>query len=90
MKIFPRGIMVLEGMGREGIVSGADNVTRISGEGGEGAPASRRSEVFRIPCAIEKAELREVSKDEAGDAGQWYMCIMYNVHEVRAMEQKGQ
>ena len=46
--------------------------------------------MFRVPCAIEKAELREASKDEAGDAGQWYMCIMYNVHEVRATEQKGQ
>ena len=46
--------------------------------------------MFRIPCAIEEAELREVSKDEAGDAGQWYMFNMYNVHEVRAVEQKGQ
>ena len=44
----------------------------------------------RTPCAIEKAELREASKDEAGDAGQWYTCNMNSVHEVRAMEQKGQ
>ena len=46
--------------------------------------------MFKVPCAIEEAELREASKDEAGDAGQWYMCNMYSVHEVRAMEQKGQ
>ena len=46
--------------------------------------------MFKIPCAIEEAELREASKDEAGDAGQWYMCNMYSAHEVRAMEQKGQ
>ena len=46
--------------------------------------------MFKIPCAIKEAELREASKDEAGDAGQWYMCNMYSVHEVRAMEQKGQ
>ena len=46
--------------------------------------------MFRIPCAILKVELWEASKDEAGDAGQWYMCNMYNVHEVSAVEQKGQ
>ena len=85
-------MIVLDGMGREGIMSGDDSVTRTSGEGKvqQEAPISRRSEVFKIPCAIEEAELREASKEEAGDAGQWYMCNMYSVHEVRAMEQKGQ